>query len=121
MRQALSDREREILRMPDGRWLRPHLLFFDEYYEEHLFRSGTAMQRAAQADALLVIGTSGATTLPNLIVRGALERQRPVLVIGPEETVFSEAARQYGPGGLVLGTACEQVPPLVDRIRQAMT
>lgn len=115
-RQKLEASELERLRLADGRWRRPHVLFFDEYYDERLFRSDTAMRRAAASDVLLVIGTSGATTLPAVIVSEALERRHPVLVVGPEETVFSEEAEKFGLGGLLIGSACERVPSLVDRI-----
>src|SRR5690606_24937756 len=43
---------------------RPHVLFFDEYYDEPRFRFESAQRKAAEARALVVVGTTGLTNLP---------------------------------------------------------
>ena len=58
--------------------------WFDEYYDEALFRADSTM-RAAQAIAgLVVVGTSGQTSLPAMIVQHAVAR-RAVLVVDPND------------------------------------
>lgn len=95
-----------------GGWSRPHVLFFDESYDEALFRFESAMQAGARAAMLVVIGTSGATTLPSHLVSLAAHREIPLVVVGPDDSPFTRAA--YGAkNGLVLkGTAGEWVPVL---------
>src|ERR671927_348185 len=54
--------DRERLDCPRcGGWLRPHVLWFDEYYDEDNYRADTALRAAGRAALLLVVGTSGAT------------------------------------------------------------
>src|SRR5512138_538410 len=57
--------DRDKLSCPRCRgWLRPHVLWFDEYYDEENYRMQTALRAVAGAELLLVVGTSGATNLP---------------------------------------------------------
>ncbi|MEO0479296.1 MAG: Sir2 family NAD-dependent protein deacetylase [Planctomycetota bacterium] len=111
-RTELSEAERAILRREDGRWYRPHVLWFDECYDERWFSFETSMRLASESDGLIVVGTSGATTLPSNIVSVAVNREVPIVVIGPEETVFSEAAERAGVGGLWRSSAVAAVPEL---------
>ena len=91
---------------------RPHVLWFDEYYDEALFRSDSALQRAESMDLLIVVGTSGATTLPTVIVQNAVDHGVPMIVIDPEETVFSRATPLCG-GVHLRDSASSGVPRLV--------
>src|SRR5512143_3968163 len=50
-----------------GGWLRPHVLWFDEYYDEENYRMDSALGAAGAEDLLLVVGRSGAATLPSQI------------------------------------------------------
>jgi NAD-dependent protein deacetylase/lipoamidase len=83
-----------------GGWMRPHVLWFDEYYTEQLFRAESAYARAAAATLLIVAGTMGATTLPHQIGLGCARRGVPIIDINIEENPFAELARQSG--GVVL-------------------
>ena len=74
-----------------GAWMRPHVLWFDESYEEEFFRSESSMASVASADLLLVIGTSGATSLPMHMAQLAQQRGIPLLSIDPNETAFAVA------------------------------
>ena len=47
-----------------GDWLRPHVLWFDECYDEERYRFDSSMQAAGTCRLLVVVGTSGATNLP---------------------------------------------------------
>ncbi|HEY5962283.1 MAG TPA: Sir2 family NAD-dependent protein deacetylase, partial [Polyangiaceae bacterium] len=63
---ALSSQDRDQLTCKRcGSWLRPHVLWFDECYDEPLYRAESAMRAAANAALLIVVGTSGATNLPS--------------------------------------------------------
>jgi len=111
--RKLSEADRAALSCcGGGGWSRPHVLWFDESYDEELFRFESAMNAGARASMLVVIGTSGATTLPSHLVSIAAHRGIPLIVVGPDDSPFTRAA--YGaPNGLVLkGTAGEWVPVL---------
>lgn len=96
-----------------GEWLRPHVLWFDEYYSEAHFRADSAMQAAWEAELLVVIGTTGATSLPAAAGQNAARRGIPVVDINPETGYFSQIAAS-SPGGLVITRPAGQgVPALV--------
>jgi NAD-dependent protein deacetylase/lipoamidase len=83
-----------------GGWMRPHVLWFDEYYSEELFRAESAFARADAATLLLVVGTTGSTTLPVQIGLACARRGVPIIDVNLEDNPFSELA---GSGrGLVL-------------------
>jgi NAD-dependent deacetylase len=79
-----------------GSWLRPHVLWFDEYYTEQLFRAESAFERAAAANLLIVAGTTGATTLPYKIGLGCARRGVPIIDVNIEDNPFGELARSSG-------------------------
>lgn len=94
---AFDDDAYAKLRCPGcGGPARPHVLWFDEYYDEPQFRADTAMRCAREAATLVVVGTAGATNLPLQIGRTVARLGRPVIDINPEDNPFAELARQTG-------------------------
>ena len=64
--------------------LRAHVLFFDEFYTDHVaYRFAEVEQAAATAAVVLFVGTSFAVGVTDLVLRQALARQRPVASIDP--------------------------------------
>lgn len=114
--RALDDGDRAILRCACGAWLRPHVLWFDEAYDEPLYRYESAMAAAQDAAALVVVGTSGATTLPAHMCETVVLRGAPLIVVDPEETDFAKLARMGECGAFLRGSACGIVPALVDEL-----
>lgn len=97
--KELDEKSLELLKCPDcSSWLRPHVLWFDEYYDEENFRFDSSMRAAATTRLLVVVGTSGATTLPNHVVSMVYQNQGTIIDINPEETPFSAMAAA-SPGG----------------------
>lgn len=96
-----------------GQWLRPHVLWFDEYYDEEHYRSESAMAALADADLLLVVGTAGATALPAALVGAAVRHGVPLLVQNLEPSPFSDAAERHPRGAFVPGAAEVLVPEIV--------
>ena len=94
-------------------WLRPHVLWFDEYYDEHHYRMQSALRAADRADLLLVVGTSGATNLPMQIGQLAFHREVALVDVNPEENPFSELAGRSPRGFFARGSACERLPAIV--------
>jgi NAD-dependent deacetylase len=107
----LSEADRAALRCPRCRgWLRPHVLWFDEYYDEEHYRMDTALRAAARADLLLVVGTSGATNLPMQIGELAWRRGIAMVDVNPEENPFSGLCERSGRGFFARGTGVERLP-----------
>jgi NAD-dependent deacetylase len=107
---------REILQLhcPScGAWLRPHVLWFDEYYDEENYRAESALRAAARSDLLLVIGTSGATNLPSQIGDLCLRMGAAIIDVNPEPNPFSRLAERALQGFGVRGSAAECVPEIV--------
>jgi NAD-dependent deacetylase len=114
--RLLVEVERAMLRCACGARLRPHVLWFDESYDEPLYRYQSAMRAAQAAAALVVVGTSGATTLPARMCELVAARGAPLLVVDPEPTVFSELAERSRKGRFLRGAAAAVLPALAHQI-----
>lgn len=115
--RALGPRERELLVIPrSGVRARPHVLWFDESYDEARFRFDSTIAAAREADLFIVVGTSGATNLPSLVVRSASQRRAPLLVINRDPSPFSDLASNLPTGCFVQGAAGVLLPPLIDAL-----
>ncbi len=67
-----------------GSFLRAHVLFFDEYYTEHIdYRFPEVEEAASSCDAALFVGTSFSVGVTELVLRQALTRRRPVVSVDP--------------------------------------
>jgi NAD-dependent protein deacetylase/lipoamidase len=111
---AFTSADRARLSCPRcGGWLRPHVLWFDEYYDEENYRMNTALRAASSAALLVVVGTSGATNLPMRIGELALRRGTPIVDVNVEENPFSELCRATVNGFFARGAACERLPEIV--------
>ncbi len=110
----LTDAERKALTCPRcGGWLRPHVLWFDEYYDEENYSMDSALRAAATADLLLVVGTSGATNLPMQIGQIVHCRGAALVDVNPEENPFADLAERSPHGFFARGSACERLPEIV--------
>ena len=109
-----TDADRARLSCPRcGGWLRPHVLWFDEYYDEENYRMETALRAAASAELLLVVGTSGATNLPMRIGEIAFRRGIAMVDVNPEENPFSRLCEASERGFFARGSACGRLPEIV--------
>lgn len=96
---SLSPADRTLLACPScGEMSRPHVLWFDETYDETFFRFHSSMEVAAATRLLIVVGTSGATNLPNQVVRTVYGTGGSIVDINIEANPFSALA-QASPGG----------------------
>jgi NAD-dependent deacetylase len=101
--EPVTDAEKALLRCPNCQGLaRPHVLWFDEYYNENYFRAESALQCAINTDLLLVVGTAGATNLPMQIVGIVCRNSKAIVVdINPQANPFRSLAENH-PGGIVM-------------------
>jgi len=95
---------------------RPHVLWFDEYYDEPRFRFESSLGAATAASLLVVVGSSGTTNLPTRMCLVRAELGVPIVVVDTEPTPFSELAERSRAGAFVVGRATEVLPPLLERI-----
>src|SRR5512138_1660679 len=111
---ALTAAERAALRCPrcEG-WLRPHVLWFDEYYDEEHYRFSSSIRAATQAAVLVVAGTSGATNLPMQVGQLALQGGALMVDINPEANPFSQMTSLADRGYFLQGAAAELLPRLL--------
>ncbi len=66
-----------------GAIMRPHVLWFDEYYDQELFSIPRIMRATEDYDILLVIGTTLQTTMPYQIVSTFYRYGKPIVEINP--------------------------------------
>ncbi|MFK7060759.1 SIR2 family NAD-dependent protein deacylase [Flavobacterium oreochromis] len=71
-----------------GSWLRPNTLWFDEYYNEKNYFSDSALRAAKNTSILFIIGTSGATFLPQAIAEQVLGKGGYIVEINTEEDSY---------------------------------
>lgn len=94
---------------------RPHVLWFDEYYDESLFFAETAMRKATEADLLIVVGTSGTTNLPMQIGSHVAARGVAMVDVNPAQNPFSQLALRSG-GFHVTQDAATALPEIVEHL-----
>jgi NAD-dependent deacetylase len=98
---------------------RPHVLWLDETYDESNYRADTALQAAATASALIVVGSAGAGQLSRQVFERVAERRVPVIVVTPELNDLARMAARLPAGIHLRGTASDIVPMLVEDLAKA--
>ncbi len=111
--QPLDQRTSELLHCRCGAWLRPHVLWFDECYDEARYRFESSMAAADRCGVLIIVGTSGATNLPTQIADTVAHRGVPWIVIDPDTSPFTRMAAAAPAGCFAQGLAGELVPRVV--------
>ena len=115
--QPLAADEKRRLACPAcGGLTRPHVLWFDEIYNEHHFRFQSALAAAQATRLLIVVGTSGATNLPNQVAWSVLDNGGTILDVNIEANPFSQLARQSKGGAFFETTSSRFLPDLVQRV-----
>ncbi len=106
--QGISSVDRKYLSCPDcGAGTRPHVLWFDECYDEHYFKFESAMAVAAKTNILVIAGTSGATSLPNHIANIVYQNKGTIIDINIEQNPFTELAMS-STNGEFLNMSCSE-------------
>lgn len=114
--EAVSDESRALLVCPRcGGMARPHVLWFDESYDEPRFHLDTVRRLAAGAALLVIVGTSAQTNLPWQVVTLAERARATIVDINPEDNPFGEFAK----GGCLRAPAATVLPALARGILAA--
>jgi NAD-dependent deacetylase len=112
---GLTAEQRQLLSCPRcGGWLRPHVLWFDECYDEEKYHAESALRAAQRASLLIVIGTSGATSLPMRIGMLCEQLGAAIIDINPEPNPFGAIAQRAKRGHAMRCSACKGVPDIVE-------
>lgn len=114
--QRITEEEKRFLHCPMcGSITRPHVLWFDECYDEQLFRFESSLCWARQTDLLLVIGTSGATNLPMQIGTLIAHKEKAIFIdINPNPNPFRQMALAHPKGLALHGKSGEILPKIVE-------
>jgi len=113
--QAVPDDVRALLVCPRcGGIARPHVLWFDESYDEPRFHLDTVRRLATEATLLIVAGTSAQTNLPWQVVTLAERAGATIVDINVEDNPFGEIAARSG--GVVRGPAATALPAIADHL-----
>jgi NAD-dependent deacetylase len=119
--KSLTEADRQLLICPDcGSRTRPHVLWFDEMYNEHYYRYHSSLKVAQETDLLLVVGTSGATSLPNQVVWEAKHRNSMIIDINIEENPFSNIALNSQQGFFIKQASGEALPAILKQFKTVM-
>jgi NAD-dependent deacetylase len=111
--EDLSKEERSLLACPRcGSNLRPHVLWFDETYDEVHYRFQSSLVVASQTELLLTVGTSGATNLPNQVAWGVYQKGGTIIDINIERNPFSELAERSRCGAFIQGMSSSVLPDI---------
>jgi len=120
--RSLTAAERALLTCRHcGEWLRPHVLWFDETYNETYFRFHSSLAAAAQTGLLLIVGTSGATNLPNQVAWTVLQNGGTIIDINPTPNPFSELALRTPGGAFIPQPSGHFLPELLLVMQQGLT
>jgi NAD-dependent deacetylase len=116
--EPLTTQERRLLRdeSPCKGWCRPHVLWFDECYDDVNFHFTASLSAAASADVLLVVGTSGATNLPLQVGLTAVRRGAVLVDVNLDPNPFSELAVESGSGFFLQGAGEAFLPLIADLV-----
>lgn len=91
--ESLSDKQKALLQCPKCEALaRPHVLWFDECYDEEKFHYHSSQRAASECVALVSVGSSGSTNLPTQMLQRAAGRGALVIDINPEKGPYSRIA-----------------------------
>lgn len=113
----LTDADRALLACPDcGALTRPHVLWFDEYYDETWYRFESSLRLADVTDLLITVGTSGATNLPNHVLARVLNAGGTVVDVNPNPNIFGKTATRSG-GYALQGAAGDVLPAIVESLK----
>ena len=106
---------RDLLVCPDcGAMTRPHVLWFDEYYNEVHYKADSAVSSAQNSDLLIVAGTTIMTTLPSIIMEHFHNYGKAIINIDIEPGNASRLAEASNGGGFIKAKSAEALPELVN-------
>jgi NAD-dependent deacetylase len=116
--EDITEEEWRLLKCPDcGKMTRPHVLWFDEAYNEKYYHFHTSLAVAAETELLLIVGTSGATNLPNQVAWEVKNHNGVIVDINIEENPFSKLALSGEPGFFIQQPSGTALPSIMEAFK----
>ncbi|WP_372683013.1 Sir2 family NAD-dependent protein deacetylase [Desulfosarcina sp.] len=100
-------------------WLRPHVLWFDETYNERHYHHNSMIETAKRTRLLITVGTAGATTVPNQIVKRVISQGGLMFDINLADNLFAGLAMQSGRGIFIRRGSSEALVALLPTMASA--
>ena len=120
--EGLTPEEQILLRCPDcGERSRPHVLWFDEAYNEKYYRYQSSLEVAGQTELLLIIGTSGTTNLPNQVAWEVKNHDGIIIDVNVEENPFSNLALSCSRGYFIKKQSSVVLPQILDIFTKSLS
>lgn len=92
----ISEFDKEYLTCPNcGEDLRPHVLWFDETYNEKYYKFKTAQYELDNTGLLFLIGTSGGTQFPNMAIDRVRFFNGYIVDLNIAENYYSDELNDY--------------------------
>ncbi len=111
--RRVGDAERKLLVCERcGGRARPHVLWFDETYDEERYRFESSLEAASRAALLVIVGTSGATNLPNMMARLAARSGAAIVALNADPSPFTALAESLPRGHFARGSATDHLPAI---------
>lgn len=118
---TITEQDWQLLTCPAcGHMTRPNILWFDERYNERLFKLDSALKVAKHTGLMVIVGTSGATNLPNQLVAQTLKYGGAIVDINMEENHFSQLAQTKKNGYVIRGNSSEILPEIETIIKELL-
>jgi len=112
----LDDERKALLRCPRcGQTGRPHVLWFDETYDEERYRFTSSLRAAERAGTVIIVGSTASTNLPVQVAECAARAGARLFDVNVDDNPFGELAVRSG-GRVLRGPAGRLLPPLVEGI-----
>lgn len=115
--EELGDADKALLTCPRcGSLIRPHVLWFDESYNEAYYRFNSSLEVASRTDLLLTVGTSGATNLPSQVAWRVFQNGGTMIDINIERNPFAELAEGSPGGAFIQGASAAILPEIAKHL-----
>ncbi len=119
-KDVITAKEWELLKCPKcGERLRPHVLWFDEYYNEKYFKKDTVLRISKNTGLLFIIGTSGATNLPQIVTQNVLSKNGMVVEVNTDPSYFSDLLKDKKNGIVIRDQSSDFLTNLRDEIKSS--
>jgi NAD-dependent deacetylase len=116
---VITEEEWELLRCPRcNDDLRPHVLWFDESYDEKYYKLNIVLRISEETGILFILGTSGATTLPRRVTENVLAHSGMVVEVNIDETYFSDVLVDKKNGIIIRESSSSFLTKLKNEIQQ---
>ena len=112
---SIGEKHFEILVCPNcGLVTRPHVLWFDEFYDEEHYRIGTAQRAVAKASVCITVGTSGGVPIAERLAGIAVKAGAMLIDVNPHDNELRQLALHSG--GIAVHKAASAAMPQIAEI-----